>query len=392
MSATTEIRKVWEQQPDDFPSFLKENPDIFLKIDSRQKKENEVLVQEFFRRIQKKFRQKPHMADEQKQWEQEIEQEFLVFMKKEKILSLSEWISPKLLNTLKQEIKNFLDKVRNFDKTLDRAQIWQTLRNYLIYAMIVEMQGEEQNARNQIVAYSLLYPYTDNYIDDKQITPQEKERYNQMIAQKLMDKTVKPQNLLEERTCHLLDMILKEYNGEKRNRIAETLLHLLDAQNQSIRQQKSAVAEEMILKISIQKGSTSVLADYLFATSDWLEEEEKFYLKFGFLLQLVDDLQDINEDRENGSHTLMTQAAQQQRLEQTVNHLLWFSFHVIREFSPKNPAIKRFVLKYCVGISLLTAAINQNFFSIKYMKELEPYLPFTLEFLKKRKKTVFGSA
>ena len=32
--------------------------------------------------------------------------------------------------------------------------------------MIVEMQGEKQNAADPVLAYSLLYPYTDNYIDN----------------------------------------------------------------------------------------------------------------------------------------------------------------------------------------------------------------------------------
>lgn len=389
MRGTKEIKTVWEQQSEEFPVFLKDNPDIFSKIDIRQKKENEALVQEFSQQLRKKLRQKPKNEDARKQWEQDLERDFQDFLEKEKILSLSEWIKPKLLDALKRETKHFIDKVRDFDETLNQAQIWQTLRNYFIYAMIVEMQGEEQNAKNPILAYSLLYPYTDNYIDDKQVSTQEKERYNRMIASKLMEEVVIPENLLEEKTCCLLDMILNDYEGEKQKRIADTLLQLLKAQNQSICQQKADVAEERILEISIRKGGTSVLADYLFAASNWLEDEEKFYLKFGFLLQLVDDLQDINEDRESGSHTLMTQAEEQQKLEQCVNHLLWFSWNVIREFNPKNPEIKGFVLKYCVEISLLAAAMNQQFFSMEYLKALEPYLPFTLEFLKKRKKQKF---
>ena len=134
------------------------------------------------------------------------------------------------------------------------------------------------------------------------------------------------------------------------------------------------------------KGSTSVLADYLFATTDWTEYEENFYLKFGFLLQLVDDLQDIDEDRKSGNHTLMTEAEKQQKLEQCTNRLLWFTWNVIREFNPINPALKGFVLKYCVEISLITAAMNQQFFSGEYLKALEPYLPFSADFLKKMKK------
>lgn len=390
MTMTKEIRATWEKQPDSFPNFLRENSDLFPIIESEHKKENEALVQEFSQRIQKKLRQKPKDKERKKQWEQnleqELEQDFTELLEREKILSLSEWMSPELLDAFKRETKHFTNKVREFDETLTPAQIWQTLRNYFIYAMIVDMQGEKQNAGDPILAYSLLYPYTDNYIDDDQISEQDKERYNQMIAMKLKGESAIPQNSLEEKTCILLDMILDTYTDQAKKKIAGTLLQLLEAQNNSIGQQKTDVTEEQILEISMWKGSTSVLADYLFATTSWTEYEENFYLKFGFILQLVDDLQDIEEDRNSGSHTLMTEAEKQQKLEQSTNHLLWFTWNVIREFEPVNPELKGFVLKYCVEISLLTAAMNHQFFSMKYLKALDPYLPFSVDFLKKMKK------
>ena len=390
MISTRDIRTTWEKQPDGFPDFLKENSDLFPIIVSERKKENEALVQEFSQRIQKKLRQKPKDKEQQKLWEQkleqELEQDFTELLEREKILNLSEWMSHELLNAFKCETKHFVYRVRAFDETLTPAQIWQTLRNYFIYAMIVDMQGEKQNAGDPILAYSLLYPYTDNYIDDDQISRQEKERYNRMIALKLKEESAVPQNLLEEKTCRLLDMILDTYKDPSKKKIAGTLLQLLEAQNNSIGQQQKSVTEEQILEISIRKGSTSVLADYLFATTNWTEYEEIFYLKFGFILQLVDDLQDIEEDRKSRSHTLMTEAEKQQKLEQYVNRLLWFTWNVIREFNPINPVLKGFVLKYCVEISLLTAAMNQQFFPMKYLKALEPYLPFSVDFLKKMKK------
>ena len=380
------IRTAWEEQPERFPDFLRENPDLFPKIDTAQKRENKALMQEFSQKMQKKLRQKPEGKEQQAQWELDLESDFMDFAQREKIISLSEWMRPEVIDGFKREAKHFVNRVREFDGDLSLAQIWQSMRNYFIYAVIVEMQGEAQNARDPILAYSLLYPYTDNYIDDEQIAKPEKERYNRMIALKLKGQAVEPQNLLEEKTCRLLQMILEAYEGAKKQRIAETLLQLLEAQNLSIGQQQAEVTEEQILEISIWKGSTSVLADYLFATTDWTEYEETFYLKFGFLLQLVDDLQDIEEDQKAERNTLMTVARNRKRLEQRVNRLLWFTWNVIREFEPRNPELKRFVLKSCVEISLLTAAMSPQFFSKRYLKALEPYLPFSLDYIKKMKK------
>ncbi len=388
---TQEIKAVWETQPDCFPDFLAENADLFPHITPAQKKENEALVQEFSQKMQKKLRQKPKDKAAQDALEQELEADLMELLEKEKILSLYNWMDRQQLEAFKREAKHFTNSVRAFDESLRPAQIWQTLRNYFIYAMILDMQGKEQHAGDPILAYSLLYPYTDNYIDDARITRQDKERYNRMIASKLRDEAVTPHNALEEKTCRLLDMILTAYEGSARKKIMETLLELLEAQNNSIRQQKTPLTEAQILEISIRKGSTSVLADYLFAATDWREYEENFYLKFGFLLQLVDDLQDIEEDRNAGSQTLMTGAESRQRLEQYTNRLLWFSWHVIRDFEPVNPELKGFVLKHCVEISLLTAAANQQFFSREYLRALETYLPFSLDFLKKMKKQMLQS-
>ena len=388
MEQTLTIRTTWEEQPDRFPEFLQENTDIFPMIKAGQKKENESLVQEFTQKVQKKLRQKPKSKEARNALTQELEQDFMNFLDREQILYLSSWMSPQLLDAFKRETKHFLDDVRAFDEELRPEQIWQTLRNYFIYAMIVDMQGVEQHAEDPILAYSLLYPYTDNYIDDARITRQEKEHYNRMISAKLKGESVLGRNALEEKTCRLLDMILTAYIGPKQKKISESLLQLLEAQTCSIRQQKTDVTEDQILEISIWKGSSSVLTDYLFATEDWKEYEETFYLKFGFLLQLVDDLQDIEEDNAAGNHTLMTEADRHQCLERYVNRLLWFTWNEIRSFEPVNPALKGFVLKHCVEISLLSAAMNQQFFANSYLRALEPYLPFSLDFLQKIKKQI----
>ena len=316
-----------------------------------------------FQKDAKKVRQRPKdglREQWEKELEKEMEEEAAEFLGREKIVCLENRMSREVLEAFKRETKHFIRRVRKFDDTLDGGQIWQAMRNYLIYAMIVEMQGERQNVRNPILAYSLLYPYTDNYIDDARISLKEKERYNSMIGKKLRGKEAVPETPLEEKTCMLLDMIMESYEGEAKKRVSETLLHLLQAQKYSIRQLEEGVKEDEVLEISIWKGSTSVLADYLLAAPDWEGDEEGFYLKLGFILQLVDDLQDMEEDSKKGSHTWMTEVRGRE-LEERVNHLLWFTWNIISGFEPKNPDLKPFVLENCVKIILLSAAANGKY-------------------------------
>lgn len=382
------IKKMWMEQPESFPVFLEENRELFPRIGDGQKKENEALVEEFSKRIQKKVRQRPEDEQLIKQWERELDQELETelgeLLTRERIVGVASRMRGEMLEDLKNETKHFIRRIREFDDTLNGGQIWQAMRNYFIYAMIVEMQGEKQNAGNPILAYSLLYPYTDNYIDNARISPKKKAQYNRMIEKKLKGEETVPETPLEEKTCLLLDMILGSYEGEAQKKVAETLLQLLYAQKFSIAQLEKDVKEEEVLGISIWKGSVSVLADYFFATMDWAEKEEDFYLKLGFILQLVDDLQDMEEDRKEGSHTLMT-LARGKGLEKRVNHLLWFAWNVLRDFEPKNPGPKAFVLENCVKVILLSAAGNGQYFSKDYLKTLESYLPFSLEYIKRGK-------
>lgn len=89
----------------------------------------------------------------------------------------------------------------------------------------------------------------------------------------------------------------------------------------------------------------------------------------------------------------MTNAAKEKRLEEQVNRLLWFIWSEISAFVPKNPRLKEFVLKNCIEISILSASavgsagggIRKGFFSEGYLKALEPYLPVSIEFIKRMK-------
>ena len=93
-----EIRAIWEEQPEEFPVFLEENPLLFPKISSVQKKENEALTDAFSKRLQKKLRQKPEGEEQRRQQDLELESDFMDFLKQEKILSLSEQMNEELLN------------------------------------------------------------------------------------------------------------------------------------------------------------------------------------------------------------------------------------------------------------------------------------------------------
>lgn len=247
------------------------------------------------------------------------------------------------------------------------------------------------------------YPYTDNFIDEKGHTKQQKEEYNRMIADVLQGKSQIPEKGLptkgvqetpekgnptmeiQEKTCQLLERLTGSYQGEKKQEIRNLLLIMLEAQDRSIRQQtgKAELTKEEILNISAYKGSVSVLIDYFFTTEELREEEVRFYMRFGFFLQLADDLQDRKEDRKSGSKTLMVHATQKGELAENVNRLLHYAHRIFAEFTPVNNRLKSFMEKNSYSLVLGAAMENPECFSKEEQERMERCFLIHMEFLQK---------
>lgn len=369
----------WHSMPDTFPDFLQE-------FSQDEKNANGELVSQLLEKLQ------DMPEDPSEEQKEQIENELAAFLEKEQIIHAKKYISDELMGEFRENIELFIKRAKAFDENLSRESIWQAMRNYLIYAMIVNLQGQRQNCRDTILGYSLLYPYTDNYIDRLHRARNSKDSYNALIRSVLKGQAVCPQNDYEEKTRQLLELVMGHYSGDlgkpaKRKEAAELLLLMLEAQEKSIRQMRSfgvaGFTADEILRISSYKGGVSVFLDYLFSIdldeASMTEEEKAFYLSFGLILQLADDLQDIKEDRKNHIRTLMTFCQRKRRREATVNRLLHFTQSCITDFHPKNPELKPFVLQNCRLLLLTAVAQNTKYFSGKYLKKVEPYLPLSLQ-------------
>lgn len=386
-----EIVALWNGLPSSFPQFLEE-------VSEEKKRQNEAVIEEMAARWQEKGKEFPKKQEEQLVWKQEIEEMTEEFLENEELLGIRQYMGQETLAEFKEETKRFVRQTRSFDPELSAENIWQALRNYFIYAVIADLQGQKQECKEAAFAYSLLYPYTDNFIDEKGHTKQEKEVYNRMIADILQGASGMPEKRtqetsekgsaekgIQEKTSQLLKRLVDSYTGEKNLEIRNLLLMMLEAQNRSIRQQtgKEALTKEEILDISAYKGSVSVLIDYFFTTEELREEEVRFYMKFGFFLQLADDLQDRKEDRKSGSKTLMVLAAKKGELAENVNRLLHYAHTIFAEFTPVNDRLKIFMEKHCYSLVLAAAMENPEGFSGEELKQMEQFFLVHREFLQK---------
>lgn len=397
-----EIVALWNGLPSSFPQFLEE-------VSEEKKRQNEAVIEEMAARWQEKGKEFPKKQEEQLVWKQEIEEMTEEFLENEELLGIRQYMSQETLAEFKEETKRFVRQTRSFDPELSAENIWQALRNYFIYAVIADLQGQKQECKEAAFAYSLLYPYTDNFIDEKGHTKQEKESYNRMIADilqgapgmpekrtqeapekvssRVLEKSVAnmPEKRIQEKTSQLLKRLVDSYTGEKNQEIRNLLLMMLEAQSRSIRQQtgKGELTKEDILNISAYKGSVSVLIDYFFTTEELREEEVRFYMRFGFFLQLADDLQDRKEDRKSGSKTLMVHATQKGELAENVNRLLHYAHRIFAEFTPVNNRLKSFMEKNSYSLVLGAAMENPECFSKEEQERMERCFLIHMEFLQK---------
>ena len=376
----------WNSLPEDFPDFLPIYTD-------KEQEENESLLSFLiseFRSSLTAYQQQPC-----KELAHEIKKKLYHVIDIENILQIKKHIPKELFSDFEQNLELFLEKTKAFDETLSPENIWQAMRNYLIYCMIVNLQGEKQNCRDTILGYSLLYPYTDNYIDKLHRKTTDKNSYNQLIRKTLMGENVTPTNFYEEKTKQLLLLVQNSYSNDfiRKENASSLLLLMLEAQEKSINQihklGTKKLTKDEILHISVYKGGLSVFIDYLFSIdfdfSSVTEAEMIFYLCFGLILQLADDLQDIAEDKKNHSQTLMSYAKTKDQLEHTVNRLFHFTHTCIANFSPRNTQLHTFTLQNCELMLLAAIAKNAKYFSKVYLEKIEQHLPFSISFLEKAK-------
>lgn len=201
----------------------------------------------------------------------------------------------------------FLKDVRSFDSELSLQDTMQALRNIWILAILQCLFQKYSGYHKAMFAYSMLYPYSDNYLDDCLVSKSEKLRFNEWFTARLKGE-VSPRNAHEEKISSLIAMIEKQFPRTLYPDVYEALLLIQKAQIQSLHQQdgQAQLSDEKLLAISYEKGGTSVIADGMLIDGTLNEEQQRFCMQFGFLLQLGDDIQDAIGDHENHHQTLLS--------------------------------------------------------------------------------------
>jgi len=279
-----------------------------------------------------------------------------------------------------------------FDPTLSREDTIQACRNAWTACGLQPLLGQPSRMTPSIVAYSLLYPYSDNYLDAGDVPVEAKLSFSRRFRNRLRGEVFKELNARDAVIWALVEMVESEYPRAQFPDVYDCMLAIHQAQEDSIAQLRDGTepSDAELLEISFAKGGTSVLADACLARGWMTAAESRFAFEWGALLQLGDDLQDVREDLRRGSVTLFTRAIRRgEALDACVAQLLNFCERVAAGMEVAVPGNRR--LKDLLKMSwrsLIIGAVAEahEFFTPAFQRKMEESSPFCFGFLRARRK------
>ena len=286
----------------------------------------------------------------------------------------------------------FARRARQFDPAIGRGDTMQACRNAWTACGLQPLMGTPSRITQSILAYSLLYPYSDNYLDAPDVPAAAKLAFSGRFRQRLEGHTAPPANRREDAIWRLVAMIEQEFARSEFPGVYMCLLGIHRAQEESVAQLRNAswLDPAELLRLSLAKGGTSVLADACLARGAMTTAESRVAFEWGALLQLGDDLQDVADDLRRGSQTLFTNAVKQgETLDGLVLQLFRFCACVsdrMTRLPHGSPCLKDLLRMSWTSLIFGAVASGHEFFSPEFLRQAEQCSPFRFQFLRARQR------
>jgi hypothetical protein len=276
----------------------------------------------------------------------------------------------------------FAREARASHPELALASLWQALRNVLIGNSLQMLLDRRIAVGQGLFAYSMLYPLTDNLLDDPRVAGGDKRSFNERFGRRLAGLPVRACGPSDASVFKLVGRIEEEFPRGRFEDVYASLLAIHRAQVRSLAQQAEArLTDDEILTITCEKGGTSVLADLYLVCGRASEAEERFAFGYGVFLQLLDDLQDVGTDLEAGHETLFTRASRRGPLDSPTARLARFIDSVLdAEDTLQGPAdAERLDLIRRNCRTLLVGAVfdHADRFTRRFRRDIERQWPFS---------------
>lgn len=284
--------------------------------------------------------------------------------------------------------RKFVGQARLFDRTTKPEALAQALRNVWVMNLLQMFLGGKPSLSPSIFAYSMLYPLTDNYLDQPGVSREIKTEACRRLGLRLEGKSIKAGGNHERAVFRLIEMIEAEYPRQDFPEVHDSLRAIHEGQVKSLSQQQGThmPAESSLLRISVEKGGSSVLADGWLVTGRLTPDEAEFFFGLGVMLQLLDDLQDLPDDRTAEHWTLFSCSAASGKLDRLTSRL-WHFLDLILDASgtfqsPRGAELKDLMQRNSRMLLLRAVAQNADFYNSDYLSHMEGSSPLRLSWLR----------
>lgn len=290
--------------------------------------------------------------------------------------------------------RQFLRQAREFDPELPLASVYQAMRNVWIMNTLQYYLKIKVEHTDAIFGYSMVYPYLDNVLDDENKSLSDKLILVLRLKSWLEGKDEAPNSREEQLLKKLIHKIEWQFPRKQFPGVYQSMLTIFNAQIKSLFQHRRQVkvSAQDILRISVEKGGTSVLADGYLVAGELGPEQEDFCFGFGFFLQLADDLQDIGEDVRRGHQTLFSLRAGSSSLDPLVYRLIRLMSAILKtKLNPNRPherALQEMILPNCTLMYMESVGKHKAYFSRMCVRRFQRGFPVRFVYLRKLRRSL----
>lgn len=285
--------------------------------------------------------------------------------------------------------EDFARQARTFDPSLSAEDIYQAGRNAWTANGLQWLLGLSVQMTPAILAYSLLYPYSDNYLDDPAVSASSKQAFNERFRRRLEGEFLAADSAHEQSIFDLVGMIESQYARSQYSAVYESLLAIHHAQGKSLRllHHNSPAEQVDVLGLSFEKGGTSVLADGCLVNPSINKAQRRYAYGHGIFAQLLDDMEDISQDLQAGRLTVYSQSAGQGDLDVLACRTFQFGRTVLMGMDCfEVDESVRDIIRRAANLFLIdTVGRMDRYYTSSYLSKIEAHSPFRFSFLKEQR-------
>jgi len=284
--------------------------------------------------------------------------------------------------------KDFFYMARAFGPELSPENIYQGMRNVWIMNGIQLMMDIPAEITSSVFGYSMIYPYSDNYLDDPGISATDKQQFSERFNCRLHGLCEVPKNYTEMQLFKLVEMFEQQYPRKLFPKVYESLYAIQQGQTNSLKLMRvNGISNGQVQYIAFEKGGASVLADGYLVAGRLTQQQEQALFGYGVYLQLLDDIQDIKEDSEAGTRTMFSNL-KMKNMDEFVNQTIHFGRVALKEMEcfegTEMVTFLRLMNRSIETMIIESVGMNPACYSEEYLQELEKHSPMRFDFVRNR--------